>query len=72
MPIRKKYHPEEPYLKDNVKHANDARSFIKGIKQIENDRLRAFDLQTNLSSKGGIRLDSYVYTIEAFRERKIF
>ena len=28
------------------------------------------DSQTNLSSKGGIRLDSYVYTIEAFREAK--
>ena len=26
--------------------------------------------QTNLSSKGGIRLDSYVYTVEAFKEAK--
>ena len=30
------------------------------------------DSQTNLSSKGGIRLDSYAYTIEAFKEAKIF
>ena len=70
--LGKKYHPEEPYLKDNVKlFIDDARSFIKGSKtKYEMIVYGLLDSQTNLSSKGGIRLDSYVYTIEAFKEAK--
>ena len=70
--IGKRYHPENPYLKENVNlFINDARSFIKNNKSKYDAIIYGLlDSQTNLSSKGGIRLDSYVYTIEAFEEAK--
>ena len=70
--IGKRYHPENPYLKENVNLIiNDARSFIKHNKSKYDAIIYGLlDSQTNLSSKGGIRLDSYVYTIEAFEEAK--
>lgn len=70
--LGKKYHPEEPYSKINVNlFIDDARSFIKNNKTQYNVIVYGLlDSQTNLSSKGGIRLDSYVYTIEAFKEAK--
>ena len=70
--LGKKYHPEEPYGKTNVNlFIDDARSFIKNNKTQYNTIVYGLlDSQTNLSSKGGIRLDSYVYTIEAFEEAK--
>ena len=59
-------------MKNNVRlFIDDARSFIKGSKtKYEMIVYGLLDSQTNLSSKGGIRLDSYVYTIEAFKEAK--
>ena len=70
--LGKKYHPEKPYSKENVNLSiNDARSFIKNNKSKYDAIIYGLlDSQTNLSSKGGIRLDSYVYTIEAFEEAK--
>ena len=67
-----KYHPESPYSNPNVNlNIDDARTFIKN----SNDQYDVIvygllDSQSNLSSKGGIRLDSYVYTVEAFTEAK--
>ncbi|MDC3082541.1 hypothetical protein OA333_03265, partial [Candidatus Pelagibacter sp.] len=71
--IGKKYHPEAPYTNNNVKLViDDARSFIKNTEEKYDTIIYGLlDSQTNLSSKGGIRLDSYVFTLEAFEEAKI-
>ena len=70
--IGKKYHPEAPYTNINVKLViDDARSFIKNTEEKYDTIIYGLlDSQTNLSSKGGIRLDSYVFTLEAFEEAK--
>ena len=70
--LGKKYHPEEPYNKGNVDlYIDDARSFIKNNQNKYSAIIYGLlDSQTNLSSKGGIRLDSYVYTVEAFEEAR--
>ena len=70
--LGEKLHPENPYSSINVNlHINDARSFIKNTKnQYDVIIYGLLDAQTNLSSKGGIRLDSYVYTVDAFEESK--
>ncbi len=70
--LGKKFHPEGPYDNENVKVIiDDARSFINKT----NDKFDLIvygllDSQMNLSAKGGIRLDSYVYTVEALEEAK--
>ena len=68
----KKYHPEAPYTNMNVKLViDDARSFIKNTQEKYDTIIYGLlNSQTNLSSKGGIRLDSYVFTLEAFEEAK--
>ena len=67
-----KYHPESPYGNKNVNlEIDDARTFIKNSKnQYDIIVYGLLDSQSNLSSKGGIRLDSYVYTVEALAEAK--
>lgn len=65
-------HPEDPYANPRV-HAvlNDARSFLRTTD-------RTFDLvvyglldsHSLLSHASSVRLDSYVYTVEAFREAR--
>ena len=70
--LGRKYHPESPYNNNNVNlEIDDARTFIKNSKN-EYDVIvyGLLDSQSNLSSKGGIRLDSYVYTVEALTEAK--
>ena len=67
-----KFHPEQPYSNKRVKLTiNDARNFIK---ETENKYdlivYSLLDSHANLSSKGGVRLDSYVYTKESFFEAK--
>lgn len=67
------FHPEQPYQADNVTtHVSDARLFIRHTKK-EYDLIvyGLLDSHTLLSGQsGGIRLDSYVYTVEAFKEAK--
>ena len=47
---------------------DDARNYISKTENKFDAIIYALlDSQTNLSSKGGIRLDSYVYTVEAFK-----
>ena len=72
LELGKKYHPENPYNFKNVKSVvNDARNYItKTNNKFDAIVYALLDSQTNLSSKGGIRLDSYVYTVEAFKEAK--
>ena len=43
---------------------------LKEINQYDAIIYGLLDAQSNLSSKGGIRLDSYVYTVDAFKESK--
>ena len=65
-------HPEAPYQADNVNvYIDDARAFIRHT----DDRydLIAYgmlDSQTLLSGRSGVRLDSFIYTVEAFREAR--
>tara|TARA_Y100000741_G_scaffold187049_1_gene142256 strand:- start:1434 stop:3806 length:2373 start_codon:yes stop_codon:yes gene_type:complete len=72
--IGKKYHPQRPYQSNKVNVIqNDARNFIQHTKN-KYDLIvyGMLDSHSSLSGKGGIRLDSYVYTVESFREaRKI-
>jgi hypothetical protein len=70
--IGKKYHPQRPYQSEKVNVIqNDARNFIQHTKN-KYDLIvyGLLDSHSSLSGKGGIRLDSYVYTIEAFKEAK--
>ena len=67
-----KFHPEQPYSNKRVTLTiNDARNFIK---ETENKYdlivYSLLDSHANLSAKGGVRLDSYVYTVESFFEAK--
>ena len=63
-------HPEKPYSNKRVNLViNDARNFIKETeKKYDMILYSLLDSHANLSSKGGVRLDSYVYTVESFFE----
>jgi len=65
-------HPEGPYQDIRVtKTVNDARSFIRYTNnQYDLIVYGLLDSHTLLSGRGGIRLDSYVYTVEAFKEAR--
>lgn len=66
-------HPESPYQAANVRPiVEDARAFIRRTdKKYDLLVYGLLDSHTLLSgSSGGIRLDSYVYTIEGFREAR--
>ena len=67
-----KYHPNKPYEDQKVKVIqNDARNFIRHTNEKYDLILYGLlDSHTSLSSNGGIRLDSYVYTVQAFEEAK--
>ena len=70
--LGKKFHPESPYSNERVNLTiNDARNYIR-----ETDNrydliiYSLLDSHANLSARGGVRLDSYVYTVESFFEAK--
>ena len=65
-------HPEHPYRSPRV-HAilNDARSFLRTTDQrFDLIVYGLLDSHTLLSQRSSVRLDSYVYTVEAFREAR--
>lgn len=66
------FHPEKPYSANNVNFIiNDARNAIKYANEKYDLILYSvLDSHSNLSGKGGIRLDSFVYTEESFKEAK--
>ncbi|NMB81378.1 MAG: methyltransferase domain-containing protein, partial [Ignavibacteria bacterium] len=68
----KELHPESPYSSPKVNAIiNDARSFIRYTgNKYDLIVYGLLDSHTLLSGKGGIRLDSYVYTVEAFKEAR--
>ena len=63
-------HPEAPYDSPAVNVIiNDARAFVRHTdKEYDLIVYGLLDSHTLLSGRGGVRLDSYVYTLEAFRE----
>ena len=65
-------HPESPYQSDQVNAVvNDARAFIRHTdKRYDLIVYGLLDSHTLLSGKSGVRLDSFVYTVEAFREAR--
>jgi spermidine synthase len=65
-------HPESPYQSDKVNVVvNDARAFIRHTdKRYDLIVYGLLDSHTLLSGKSGVRLDSFVYTVEAFREAR--
>ena len=70
--IGKKYHPQRPYQSSKVNVIqNDARNFIQHTKN-KYDLIvyGMLDSHSSLSGRGGIRLDSYVYTVESFKEAR--
>jgi SAM-dependent methyltransferase len=73
LQLGKQLHPESPYQASNVNVINnDARAFIRHTnKRYDLIVYGVLDSLTLLSDRsGGIRLDSYVYTVEAFREAR--
>jgi hypothetical protein len=68
-----KWHPEEPYQSPKVNPiVDDARSHIKHTqKKYDLIVYGLVDSHSLLSGKaGGVRLDSYVYTVEGFRDAR--
>ncbi|OGG02317.1 MAG: hypothetical protein A3F83_07975 [Candidatus Glassbacteria bacterium RIFCSPLOWO2_12_FULL_58_11] len=65
-------HPQRVFQSSKVNPVNtDARAYIKQTKKKYDLIVYGFlDSHTMLASKSGIRLDSYVYTVEAFREAR--
>ncbi len=70
--LGKMYHPENPYGDDRVHPiVNDARTFLRTTdKQYDMIVYGLLDSHTLLSHASNIRLDSFVYTIEGFREAR--
>lgn len=65
-------HPEAPYQNSAVaSHATDARAFIRNAeRRYDLIVYGLLDSHTLLSGNSGVRLDSFVYTVEAFREAR--
>jgi len=65
-------HPEQPYAAPNVNViVGDARQFVRRTNETYDLIVYGLlDSHTLLSGQGGVRLDSYVYTVEAFREAR--
>lgn len=68
----KMYHPEKPYQDPRVTlHVNDARTFLRTSgKQYDLIVYGLLDSHSLLSHGSSVRLDSFVYTVEAFREAR--
>ncbi len=68
----KYYHPEEPYKSDRVSViVNDARTYLRQTpKEYDMVVYGLLDSHTLLSNASNVRLDSFVYTVEAFREAR--
>lgn len=71
--VGKTLHPEQPYSDPRVTvHADDARSFIRRTKN-KYDLIvyGLLDSATSMSgNSAGMRMDSYVWTVEAFKEAR--
>lgn len=65
-------HPEKPYDRSNVTtFVNDARAHLRHTgRQYDLIVFGLLDSHTLLSGIGSVRLDSYIYTVDAFREAR--
>lgn len=66
-------HPEKPYFNSKVNvHINDARTYMKITKK-KYDLIvyGLLDSQSALGSLSNVRLDSFVYTVEAFKQARL-
>jgi len=68
----KAYHPEHPYSSPKVNAIlDDARAFMRTSKnQYDVITYSALDSHSLLSHASSLRLDSYVYTVESFRDAR--
>ena len=68
--IGKHIHPERPYQdKRTIAELNDARSFLRQTDERYDTIIYGLlDSHTNLGAMTNVRLDSFVYTVEGFRE----
>jgi spermidine synthase len=65
-------HPEAPYSSSQVSaHVQDARAFFRSTRR-KYDLIvyGLLDSHTALSGMSGVRLDSYIYTVEAFKQAR--
>lgn len=72
LQIGRHYHPEKPYSNQRVKPiVNDARSFLRNTeKRYDMIVYGLLDSHTLLSHASSVRIDSFVYTVDAFREAR--
>ena len=70
--LGKLYHPEHPYADSRVRAVvNDARTFLRSTADSYDLIVYGLlDSHTLLSHTSSVRLDSYVYTVEALREAR--
>lgn len=70
LDLGRKVHPEHPYQDTRTKAVvNDARTFIRQTDQkFDTIIYGLLDSHTNLGAMTNVRVDSFVYTVEAFRE----
>jgi hypothetical protein len=68
--LGKNVHPEHPYSDPRTRIVvNDARTFIRQTKdRFDTIIYGLLDSHTNLGAMTNVRVDSFVYTVEAFRE----
>jgi SAM-dependent methyltransferase len=72
LAMGRQMHPERPYQQANVRPiVNDARAHLRHARQ-QYDLIvyGLLDSHTLLSGMSGVRLDSYIYTVEGFREAR--
>ena len=72
LALGRQLHPEQPYARENVTPiVDDARAFLRRTnKKYDLIVYGLLDSHTLLSGMGSVRLDSYVYTVNAFREAR--
>ena len=72
LQLGRRFHPEAPYSSPTVAiHVQDARAFIRhATGKYDLIVYGLLDSHTLLSGLSGVRLDSYIYTAEAFREAR--
>ncbi len=65
-------HPEAPYASHRVTtHVQDARAFFRSThRKYDLIVYGLLDSHTALSGMSGVRLDSYIYTVEAFKQAR--
>jgi hypothetical protein len=72
LELGRQLHPEMPYQSSQVTaHVQDARAFIRyGEQHYDLVIFGLLDSHTLLSGMSGVRLDSYIYTVDALREAR--